>query len=63
MGIKNAEFDADLEFVAKVAKQLMQKQLSTMKEKFSFLLLLLCAKVFGLSLFEVNFWHFALLST
>jgi hypothetical protein len=51
MGIKNAESDADFGSVKKVAKRLMRKELSVKsdrKKKWSFLLLLLRAKVFAL---------------
>jgi hypothetical protein len=46
IGIKNAYFDADFEFVEMVAKKLMRKN-KKVSEKLSFLLLLLWAKVSG----------------
>jgi hypothetical protein len=47
MGHKNAEFDADFEFVKKVAKKLMPKKLQK-NGAFNFFLRELSAKVFGL---------------
>ncbi len=49
-GYKNKELDAGFESVEKNAKKLMRKKLSMKKvtEKWSFLFLLLCEKVFSL---------------
>jgi hypothetical protein len=48
MDIKNAKFDADLNSNEKVAKNLLKKAVSEkVTEKCSFILLLLCPKVFG----------------
>jgi len=42
MGVNNAEFHADFDYVEKVAKNLCKK----VTGKWSFLFVLLCAKVF-----------------
>jgi hypothetical protein len=48
MDIKNAEFDADLNSNEKVAKNLLKKAVDEkVTEKCSFILLLLCPKVFS----------------
>jgi hypothetical protein len=48
-GIKKSEFDADFEFIKKVAKKSCKKVINRKAaEKLSFLFLLQCAKVFGI---------------
>jgi hypothetical protein len=60
MGMKKVEFDADFGSVEKGAKNQCEKRLLTKKRQKNgvFLLLLLCAKVFDLYIFGVNFFAF-----
>jgi hypothetical protein len=59
MGIKNEEFDDDIESVHKVKKNNTEKVINEkVTEKWIFWLLLLCAEVFGLQVFGVILFAF-----